>query len=407
MLLKSNRAVLCGFVCTAVLQAGCSAKKPISSIYAPFRLESLNGASLLLTPPIPEAHANDAVVKVTLVGGAAAASAGTNCSAERGPFRVEPGKNDPGSIQITLPAPERWLGDLEGRAEPDGSEDVEALYAILNDLDQLQQEGCFAETSGSIRDFIRQSVPMRPNESLFNAYGYRVERSGLDLRPGMRVKIERAYFRPAEAGEEERAAKNFAGVSTLYFDVEVASDGRTRFRQIGNIRYSPKSLAQTVQEGSRDVDLSKVPAEMHYRLLFYTYLVPKKHQRSAAIIGARGAGELDELDRELRAQSDQNCETVSAARGVTCFEFDGFVTLSCQIQVELNGKEQFVDWGAKVRDVLSKNWQGGVPKSLKIQRRFLNSYYDVRFHPGNSGVLSLALVGGDRLTWSKSAGVPQ
>jgi hypothetical protein len=189
--------------------------------------------------------------------------------------------------------------------------------------------------------------------------------------------------------------------------VELASDGRTRFRQAGNIRYSPKSLAQTVQEGSRDVDLSKVPAAMHYRLLFYTYLVPKKHQRSAAIIGGRSTGVLDELDRELRAQSEQNCETVSAAREVTCFEFDGFVTLSCQIQVELNGKAKFIDWGAKVRDVLFKNGQGEAPKSLKMQRRFMNSYYQVRFHPGDSSVLSLALVGGDRLTWSRSAGVPQ
>jgi hypothetical protein len=399
MLWKPNQALLSGSLCAVLMQAGCSAKKPVTSPYPPFRLQSLNDDSLLLTPAIPENHSDDAGIKLTLAGGAATSPVSANCSAQRGTFRLEGGPNGAGSIQLTMPAPKKWLGDLQGRAEPDSDEDIEALYAILADADQLQEKGCFAGTNASIRDFIRQSVPMRPNESLFNAYGYRVERSGLDLKPGMRLKIERAYFRPAEAGEEERAAKNFAGVSTMHFDVELTSNGMTRFRQVGDIKYSPKSLAQTVQEGSRDLGLGEVPPELHYRLLFYTYLVPKKYQRSAAIIGSRDAGQLDELDRALRAQSDANCTTASAAHEVTCFEFDGFVTLSCQISVELNGKAKFVDWGAKLKDVLSKDGQAAAPKSLKIQRRFLNSYYDVRFAPGDSHVLSLALVGGDRLRW--------
>ncbi len=403
MLLKPNQALLSGLLCALVMQAGCAAKKPVAATPAAFRLRALNDDSLLLPPAIPENHTNDAVVKVTLAGTVVASSVHTNCSAERGPFRLEQGTSDPASIQLTMPAPERWLSDLEGRAGTDGNEDVEALYAILADADQLQQQGCFAGTSTAIRDFILQSIPMRPNESLFNAYGYWVERSGLDLKPGMRLKIERAYFRPAEAGEEERAEKNFTGVSTMYFDVELTSDGMTRFRQAGDIEYSPKSLADTVQEGRQDLGLRDVPPELHYRLLFYTYLVPKKHQRSAAVIGSRETGQLDELDRALRARFDEGCQSVAATSGVTCFEFDGFVTLSCQIEVELNGKRKFVDWGTKVRDVLSQDAKSDAPKSLRIQRRFLDSYYDVRFTPRDSRVLSLALVGGDRLRWSKSA----
>jgi hypothetical protein len=33
----------------------------------------------------------------------------------------------------------------------------------------------------------------------------------------------------------------------------------------------------------------------------------------------------------------------------------------------------------------------------------MNSYREVRFDPGDLSVLSLALVGGDRLRWSKGA----
>ena len=116
---------------------------------------------------------------------------------------------------------------------------------------------------------------------------------------------------------------------------------------------------------------------------------------------------MDELDRELRAQSDESCKNVATARRVTCVEFDGSVAVSALIKVELNGKPRFLEWGAKIKDVLSKSSEVEALKTLRFQRRFMNSYYDVRFDPEDSNVLSLALVGGDRLTWSKSSSAPQ
>jgi hypothetical protein len=395
---KANQTLLSGFLCAAVMLVGCTVKKPITSAAAPFRLESLNADSILLTPAIPEGHSNNAAVILTL-NSSTRPAAGANCSAERGPFRLEQGRNGPDSTQITLPAVERWLSDLEGREEADGSEDVEALYAILADLDKLQQKGCFADTEAPIRDLILQSLPMRPNESLFNAYGYRPDRGALDLKPGMRLKIERAYFRTAEAGEEEHAAKNFLGVSTIYFAVGLSSNGKIRFQQVGKIRYSPASLARKVRDGSRDLGLLGVPEELHYRLLFYTYLVPTERVLSAVIIGASNASQLDGLGEQLHTFPDAGCKRAAATNGAACLEFDGFVTLTSQINVELNGKPKFIDWGARIKDVLSQN---SLP-SLRIQRRYLNSYYDVRFDPADSNVLSLALVGGDRLSWSKVA----
>jgi hypothetical protein len=392
---KANQTLLSGFLCAVVMLVGCSAKKPITPT-SPFRLESLNADALLLTPAIPEGHSNSAAVTLTLNSSTRPAS-GAHCSAERGPFRLDQAMNVPDSIQITLPAPDRWLSVLEGREEPDGSEDVETLYAILADLDRLQQKGCFANTEAPIRDLILQSLPMRPSESLFNAYGYRPERGALDLKPGMRLKIERAYFRTAEAGEEEHAAKNFLGVSTIYFAVGLSNNNKIRFQQVGRIRYSPTSLARKVRDDSQDFGLISVPEELRYRLLFYTYLVPKERVLSAVIIGASNASQLDGLGQQLRTLPDAGCKLAAATSGVACFEFNGFVTLTSQISVELNGKLKFIDWGARIKDVLSQN----SVRSLRIQRRYMNSYHDVRFDPADSNVLSLALVGGDRLSWSK------
>jgi hypothetical protein len=76
--------------------------------------------------------------------------------------------------------------------------------------------------------------------------------------------------------------------------------------------------------------------------------------------------------------------------------------VSSQISVELNGKTTFIEWGTRVRDVLPKNSESRILRSLSLQRRFGPAkYYDVRFKPGDSNVLSIWLVGGDRLTWSK------
>jgi hypothetical protein len=397
-----NWILLSTLLSATALQLGCAAKQPISVPRPSFRLKSLNHESLLLTPAIPLNQADASAVKVILPAIGARPSIRANCSAESGPFGIEQENNEQASARITLPAPEKWVGALAGGLPQDGTDDVESLYAILAEADRLQQQGCFSDAGVSVRDFILQSVPMRPNESLFNSYGYRVERSSLDLKPGMRLKIERAYFRPPKTGEEEHAEENFLGTSSLYFDVELTSTGKIRFRQSGDVRYAPASLASNVEEGNRDLSLSRVPEERHYRLLFYTYLVPKQHRRSAAILGSSNVVQLDELDRQLRAQPDaDSCKDNAPTNGVTCLVFDGFVTLSTQMKVELNGKPQFIDWGTKVKDVLSKTAQAKTPKSLKIQRQFMNAYYDVHFDPADPNILSLALVGGDRLTWSK------
>ena len=307
---------------------------------------------------------------------------------------MEQTKNDPNSIQITLPAPEKWLEATRSQADADGTDAVQALYALLSDLDQLQQKGCFEE-SASIREFILQSLPMKPAESLFYSYGYRAGRSSVDLKPGTRLKIERAYFRGAEAADEEHTTENSIGVGAVTYDVEQGSGTKIRFRQIGNVRYSPRSLSQTIQKGNSGLSLSGLPQESHYRLLLYTVLVAKEHKLSAAILGADRDSQLDGLDEELRKHPDAACKYTATTPGVACMEFDRFVALTPQIAVELNGKTKFLDWGTRIRDVLPEN----TFKALRIQRRFMNSYSDVHFRAGDPNLLALPLVSGDRLTW--------
>jgi hypothetical protein len=384
-------------LCVLSISAGCAARRTISStaISASFRLQSLKTGSVLFAPTIPESQAISAPVKLIIDRGDSPASVSVACTVKDDPFGLLLTSDNRSAFQIVLPTPERWLSDSQNGSQANDGGIMETFNSFLADLDRLQLLGCFASTSSPVRDYTLQSIPMRPSESLFNAYGYLVERGGLDLKTDLRVKIERAYFRAAATGEEQHSVKNYLGVSTSNFDVEQAGGGKLRFQQVGDIKYSPETFAKGSEEGNRDLGLRELPEQTHYRLLFYTYLVPTEQDISAAIIGADSGAQLDELEREVHVHLIKSCETGAPAKSETCFSFKGFVTVSVQIKVQLNGKFQFVDWGTKVRSVLPND----TVKSLKIQRQFMGSYYDVRFNPSNSDILSLALVGGDRLTW--------
>jgi len=113
---------------------------------------------------------------------------------------------------------------------------------------------------------------------------------------------------------------------------------------------------------------------------------------------------LDQLDKELRLHNEEDCKSAAATYGAVCFGFEGFVTLTPQVRVELNGKTKFVDLGTRIKELLSRS-QAEALKSLKIQRLFLDSYYDLQFDAADLNVLSLALVAGDRVTWSSGSPV--
>jgi hypothetical protein len=376
---------------------GCSARKPVAQHGISYRLKAFGDDSLLLPPSIPDNQPSGETIQVKLPGRMVP---GSDCSAARGPFRLESDKEIPSSLQIHMPSLDRWLSDLQGKTEPDSSAEVEDLEAFLVDVDRLQSEGCFSGSAIPVRDLILQSLPIRPQEGYYTQYGYRLGQSGMDMKPGIRLKVERAYFRPPASGEDQYGEKTFQGLSVEYFDVERASDGKTAFRRSGAIQYSPADLVGTALQGPRDFDVDRLPPEPRYRLFFYTFMVAEKRRRAAAIIGAREIGSLDAIDQQLRANPRQDCRIASASRGATCFDFHGFVTLSTQISVEVNGKTRFVEWGVRVKDVVPKTPNVRTLKTLRVERRFgEDTYYDVRFDRRNSRILSLVLVGGDRVSW--------
>ena len=386
-------------VLSALLPAGCAVRQATAPVGPPFRLAAVYGRPVLFSPATPESTSNSAAIAVDMHAPPPPAPAAAQCLAQDGPFRAEVAQADPDSVHIALPSAERWIADMHAVYDPDGDA-VVSLYAVLGQIEHLRQSGCFggSTTNSTIRDFILQSLPMEPNDSLFSYYGYRSSRSGLDLKPGMRLKVERAYLKSA-ANDTAEPSTNQEGVSFVYFSVESASPGGVSFRRASDVRFNPASLKKQVQATGIESELAALPPQTQYRLVFYGLEVPKDQRLSASIIGASSAAQLDKFERQLRAHPTLGCKNFPGTPGLTCADFTGWVTVTPQVPVELQGKARFVDCGTPVRDVVP---EGALP-SLAMQRKFLDSYRQVRFPPGDSSVLSITLVGGDRLTWRKTA----
>ena len=111
--LNRRKTVISAALTAVFVLVSCSARQPIAPASVPFRLESVSGDSVLLTPPVPEGKDEYASIKLVLKS--SPAPPGLHCFAERGHFRVEQEKNEPNSVHITMPSPATWLSDLEGR----------------------------------------------------------------------------------------------------------------------------------------------------------------------------------------------------------------------------------------------------------------------------------------------------
>jgi hypothetical protein len=384
---KPFQVLLCGLICIPAV-VSCAAKRPTPSLGPAFRMQPLQGGSVLLAPSVPETQATDVPLTLTVDWNNGVSSESNACKVSEGAFRIEPDPHT-SKLHIVLPSPDAWISALENSSKSEGNDAMASFYSFLEDLDRSQRASCFAPNGIRYRDYILQSIPMRPSETLFNAYGYELGRGGVDLKPGLRLKVERAYFRPGE-----QSISNYLGVSRVSFDVQTTPEGTLQFHQAGAIEYSPESLEGADRMGVRDLSLTAIEGQEYYRLLFYTYVVPTENAVSAAIIGANDPGRLDELEQTMRLNPGGHCGGLNAERR-DCFGFEGFVTVSVQIGVEINGQLQFVDWRTKVKGVVPTK----AVKSLRIQRQFMNSLYDVRFNPRDASILQLTLVGGDRLSW--------
>lgn len=248
-------------------------------------------------------------------------------------------------------------------------------------IEGLEEKNCI---SAEVAKKLREGTGLRPEQSLYAAYGYRAGSEGLDLRGGVRLKIVRAHFDRLPA-QRKSALDGYVGLTTVSFDSFEDARGRVGFRYQG-VEAKPDSVRAIGEDLAFGKAARVLPV---YRLLMLTHYLKSGTKRAALVLGARSLAEMRELEKRLRQNPGESCaELVGRSKGV-CFSFEGEVTVSPEVLVRVNGELKGLSWGTTLRMV------AGQAKTVTLRRVWGKSLRSVEVEGEPAALLNTALVGGD------------
>jgi len=376
-----------------VLVAGCARHLRVVPPGERFRIVQSQNRNLILPPPVADLPANEPFSFRFPVG---LGSSRDNCgdSNELFNIRVDRKKRQ---LAITLPAIGVWQGILPKWEQPDQIETHQRIAAILNSPQSLEKQGCLSESSAvTLRQILRDAIPSRAGLDLDPSYGYSPAGVGLELKSGVRLKIQRAHFRGLRPANGERPFKDLDGISTVYYECQLDSRERILFGK-PSVQYDSDKLKALLTKGWEDTQFARqARPQPIYRLFLFTSFLKKGVKRSALVLGASGVTQMQALDRQIASDPSIGCDELKAA---SCTSFEGDVTVSSEIRVTVNGKAEYLDWGTTVRAAL-RRFQAEKATDIRLRRTFHGKSLPVVADAKAIGALEeTALVAGDELTW--------
>lgn len=202
----------------------------------------------------------------------------------------------------------------------------------------------------------------------------------VDLRPGMEVRIENAYYRE---GAATRTFADFLGTEVGHY--QVRPDGRLRL-------ISVDSGVQQQPADQPAVQQLITAAQERYRFhrFFYEILLNRRAElRGAVVVGARSADELNRVSGQLLADPASVC----GASAPRCTVFPEKCTVSLEIEITVNGASRTVLWGSFLSNIAQK------PRRLELLRLYRGRLTPVEIDASDTAALRLPLLPGDRMRW--------
>jgi hypothetical protein len=202
----------------------------------------------------------------------------------------------------------------------------------------------------------------------------------VELRPQMQLRVENAYFRE---GAAKHGLANFLGT-------EIA-----RYRVIETGAIEEISVESRVEQRPSDQPpvqqlLSESQRRYDYHRFFYQVLVDKKaNVRTAVLLGAKSAEELDELAKQLLTQPDSVCGDDS----LQCTVFPEACTVSLEIQIVVNGARRTVLWGNVLADFADSH------PGVKLFRNYQGHLAPVEISVRDHQAFRVPLLPGDVIKW--------
>ena len=375
-----RKSYLCYLFVIAVSFTGCRA-----GVMGTYQLENIGNQLVVIPPPYTKLSPEKRVEVEFPLTQKLQRGASDDCSVKSGPFKLS-STAKPSQWKAALPSLRTWTKSL--------AQDTfhQQFENFLDQIGTLSDNGCMSSSeSVLLQEAVRESVPVRPAETLLYRYGYRPGPGFVDLEPGMRLVVERAEYDQSD---------KFKGTSIVDYQITRNSRAWLRFRPV-EVKRQGESRVPT-----SDLDLgARVNKMLFSRLFFSGNPVPKNLDYTAMILGTRSRKQMEEITRALQAHPQSGCATDSNG-DASCKPFIGSVTVSAELKVTVNGKEVFVGPQVTLRGVLAAADVARCEdklKALRIEREFLGRPVKIVFDPTANSILNLVVIGNDRIFCSTAA----
>jgi hypothetical protein len=197
----------------------------------------------------------------------------------------------------------------------------------------------------------------------------------LDLRPGIRFSVEKAYYTPGATG---RGLTGYLGTRLATFGFQ--PDGAL---QLVSQESKPFNDTPAKQLPSEPLLPSYMKGKQSYRF-FYAITFARSGRPSASVLlRAKSAKAMEDLSARLQAAPDEVCSPQSDR----CTVFPEGSTVSISMEIVVNGTPKVVIWGSSLGSVT-----GGRP-ATSLERTTSGRLESLR-----SG-LTTPLLPGDRISF--------
>ena len=359
----------------AILLTGCATRPHIVLPGTQYRITEVDGRELTLSPPVERVPIGKAFsVQFPVDIG----KSKQDCEEANDLFRLRIDRKKR-LLLLEMPSLNEWQALLNNLDKVDFRSVDQKVDAMVSAPERLADRGCLGVGSAiELRHVLRDSIPVQPGQDLYARYGYRPGGLGFDVRPGMRLKVQRAHFEGAG-----RTVKDLIGTSTVYYPFLGLKFGRPV------VELDTKKL-----EGFQLGVALAAPARPIYRLFFLTSYLKQGLRRSALLLGAKSVTHLQEMERKIAANPAVGCEALDPS---ACVSFEGDVTVSAEVSVTVNGVAMWAEWGTPVASLLRK-LKAEQATDLRLRRAFQGHL--VPFDSNSADQLKrTALVAGDELSY--------
>jgi hypothetical protein len=395
---KSNADVLklafAGLLLCTTLTAGCAVRQP--QLTRNYTLKQINDVPFLLPPGTRYPPGPHRTVAVPVVSDALRPrkTDRAQCSIHEPLFSLYLQPHKATHWIAEIPSPLAWeeAGDDEIRSE---------FGTFASGVEELERKGCLPpDASLSLIPLLVENLAVPLADTLFYRYSYRPGQGIVDLAPGMGVRIRRAEF--STPSEDKQSLANYLGDRTTFY--EVRRNRRNELvLKLTKVEVSA-GLSEPSAEDLPEVSLPSQTAGMRMaRLFLLTYFVPKRRRRAAILVGTQQLSQMHEATAAIGNDPYIECSKI-AAHGANCVAFEGLVTVSSELVVNVNGQKTYVVLPSPVAAVIPQAplpGEDAIPESLAIRRLFRGKYVPVEFDLRDQTILKLPLVIGDRITWAQ------